>query len=419
MTRRRVLVVAAAALAVVAGLLATGLGGRGDIPTARVTRSSFSRVASAEGTLKAVEATPINAPDDPEGPFKLAWVVDDGARVREGDPVVRFDPTELERDLADGRGDLASAGEQTAKAKAAAGATRANLDRDASLAGDELAKAKTFQPKDAEIYSRFEIISSEIDADLAEAKRDHAEAVKGTKNRLSGTDLDLLGIERHKADLKIARAEAGLKALALVAPHDGIVVLERDWRGNPPRVGDPVWRSEKLAEIPRLDAMEAQLFVLEADAGGLAVGQRATVRVEGRPDTVAARIRQVDTLAKPRVRNVPVQYFGAVASLARTDPTVMKPGQRVTARIVLAEAQSALVVPRQAVFEREGKRVVYRRSGWSGFVPVEVRLGPAALGRVVVENGLREGDDVAVVDPTRAREARPTPSTAAPVGGPR
>ncbi len=405
-------------LAIAAGALAARLGARDDVPAAEVVRGSFSRVVSAEGTLKAVEATPITAPGDMQVPFKLAWVIDDGARVRRGDPIARFDATELERDLANGRGDRSSIGERTAMATAAADATRANLDRDATLAGDELDKARTFQPKDAEIYSRFEIISSEIDADLAQARRDHAEAVKSTRNRLSGTELDLLAIEERKAGLKVGRAESGLKGLEILAPHEGIVVLVRDWRGSPPRTGDTVWRSQKLAEIPRLDAMEAQLFVLEADAGGLAVGQRATVRVEGRPELVGARIRQVDALAKPRFRNVPVQYFSAVASLERTDPATMKPGQRVTARIVLAEAQNALVVPRQAVFESEGKRIVYRRSAWRSFEPVEVTLGAAALGRVVVERGLREGDVVAVVDPTRARETRATPPAAPKVGEP-
>ena len=127
-------------------------------------------------------------------------------------------------------------------------------------------------------------MSSEIDATLAEKRQGHAVAVKDAKGRLAQTDLDLLALERRKADLKTDKAERGLRALTLTAPHDGIVVLERDWRGDPPRVGDTCWAGEKIAEIPDLAAMEAEVSVLEADAGGLAVGQRATVVVEGRPD---------------------------------------------------------------------------------------------------------------------------------------
>jgi hypothetical protein len=47
--------------------------------------------------------------------------------------------------------------------------------------------------------------------------------------------------------------------------------------------------------------------------------------------------------------------------------------------------------------------VVYR---WRrrGFETVEVELGPAALGRVVVLSGLEDGDRIAMRDPTRTAD---------------
>jgi HlyD family secretion protein len=78
----------------------------------------------------------------------------------------------------------------------------------------------------------------------------------------------------------------------------------------------------------------------------------------------------------------------------------MKPGQRVRSTLFLGKREAALAVPRQAIFEREGESVVYiDRQG--RFEPQPVEVGPAALGRVVVESGLDEGDRVALSDPTR------------------
>jgi len=57
-------------------------------------------------------------------------------------------------------------------------------------------------------------------------------------------------------------------------------------------------------------------------------------------------------------------------------------------------------VPRQAVFEKEEKSVVYVRDS-GDFKAVEVELGAAALGRVVIAEGLNDGDVVALRDPTR------------------
>jgi multidrug efflux pump subunit AcrA (membrane-fusion protein) len=125
------------------------------------------------------------------------------------------------------------------------------------------------------------------------------------------------------------------------------------------------------------------------------------VVLESRPDvTWPAEIRRVDPLAKPRLRGSPVQYFAVILKLAKTDPQAMKPGQRVRATLILQEQEKAIAVPRQAVSEQDGKKIVYvRRSG--RFEPVEVSLGPASMGRVVVEKGIAPGDEVALIDPTR------------------
>jgi multidrug efflux pump subunit AcrA (membrane-fusion protein) len=146
--------------------------------------------------------------------------------------------------------------------------------------------------------------------------------------------------------------------------------------------------------------MQARVYVLEADAGGLAPGQTAKVVVEAHPRIAyGAKIKKVDTLAKRRTGWIPVQYFGATLELDATDPSVMKPGQRVRAVLSLDARPDAVSIPRNAVFEKEGKKFVYKRMG-AEFKPVDVTLGPAAVGRVVVEKGLEGGDEIALRDPT-------------------
>src|SRR4029077_11781601 len=104
------------------------------------------------------------------------------------------------------------------------------------------------------------------------------------------------------------------------------------------------------------------------------------------------------SLAKPRLRGSPVQYFAVTLALDRTDPRVMKPGQRVQATLQLEEHRKALSVPRQAVFQNEGRTIVYRRKG-NACARVEVKLGSWGAGRVVVESGVSAGDELALIDP--------------------
>ncbi|HEX6201455.1 MAG TPA: efflux RND transporter periplasmic adaptor subunit [Thermoanaerobaculia bacterium] len=413
MPRRRWLVAGGAlvvALAIVVPLLgqrdggawgAPAWGGGDAVPTVEVEPLRFVRRVPADGALEAVESTPLNLPPTVTQPMRVAWLAEDGSRVAAGEVVVRFDPTEMEKSLIDAEDDLRTAEIKLSRERTSRESELAQLEADAGLARRELDNAREFQKKDEDIFSRHEIIESEIDEELAQSRMEHARQSRDGRARLSDAELELIAIERRRADTAIDRAEQGLAALEMTAPHDGLLLLARN-RGETVRVGDTAFPGMRLAEIPDLSAMKAEVFVLEADAGGLAVGQTAEVIVESHPDRrFAAKVARVDSLAKPRLRGSPVQYFAVTLELAETVPGVMKPGARVRATIDLGQLDGALAVPRQAVVARDGENVVYRRTAGGGFEPVAVELGPAAMGRVVVTSGLVPGDVIALVDPTR------------------
>lgn len=372
-----------------------------EVPTVVLAPERFVRKLTAEGAFRAVKATPLAVPrgNDGGGPMKLAWLADDGAEVKAGEVVVRFDQTDPERQLRDGQADLAMADAKLTQEQVKSKAAVAGRDRTADLAAQELERTRTFQQKDQQIFSRNQIVESEIDEKLAGARQEHAQDVKQIERSLSSSKAGLIGVERQKAQLAIAHARSALERMEIRAPHDGILVLRRGWRGAVPRVGEQMWPGQSVAEIPILDAMEAEVFVLEVDASGLEVGQPAEVTIEARPGQVfPGKIRLVDKLAKPRIGKSPVQYFAVVIELATTDRALMKPGQRVQAVLTLAD-EDALVVPRQAVINRGEENVVYRR-GPKGFEAVKVVLGAATPGRVVVKEGLAAGDRIALRDPT-------------------
>jgi HlyD family secretion protein len=376
------------------------------IPTFKVEPTRFSRRVTAEGMLKSTKATPLSAPMQVPMSLKIAWVADDGALVKKDDVVVRFDPTDFQKDLLAGGDDRHTVDNKITKTTTLASTTRTNLKRDARQAQDELLAAKQFKFDDAEVFSRYQRIESEIDQTLAGDKKEHAENVLGVRDSLARADRDLLTIEEKKAGLKIRNAEQGLNSLELHATYDGILVLQRDWRGDIPRVGNSVWPGQPLGEIPDLNSMKAELFVLEADAAGLAVGQKANVALESNRALVfSGKVTQVDKLARPRFRGVPVQYFGVTVTLDKTDPIVMKPGARVRAELEIESRNNVFSIPRQAIFEKEGKKLVYRKRG-DRFESVPVEIATSSPGRVVVTKGLAKGDALAMRDPTLNEEQK-------------
>ncbi len=372
---------------------------RPEIPTYTVSKGKFSLQAVAEGVLKAENSTPITVPGD-DLAFKIGWIAEDGSAMKKGETVVRFDPTETQKQLETSEAEQGSANGRIGKQHAERAALVANLSRDVERARAEREVARTFQGRDPQLYTRMEIIESEIDVNLAQRREESAEFARTWKSARSRTEIDILVLDRKKADLKIAKARRILDSLEVLAPHDGLVVFQRNWRGDIPEVGQNVFSGMVLAELPDTSKLQAEIWILEADAGGVSAGKKAEVRVEGRPDLVIpASVKRIDALAKPRIRNVPVQYFGAILDLFRTETLKLKPGQRVQATLFIEEAPDVLKVPRQAIFEVEGKKIVYRmeKKDW---VPVPITLGSSALGTVVVKLGLAAGDVIALADPT-------------------
>lgn len=416
--------IAIAMVLMIAAVVVSSIIGRAGptVPTMAVKEASFRVRVTAEGNLAAVESTPLTAPMKPQMPFTLAWLVEDGSLIEDGEIIARFDASQLEKDREDGLSDQRISDHRIGSAETGRDVSVGKLDRDVEVAEHELEIAREFQSTDTLVYSKIEIVEAQIDTELAETRSEHARESQEIQAELSDAEIELLSIERRKADIKVEQAVEGLAALEVRSPHGGIVMLERDWRGNPVRVGDTVWPGRPLARIPDLTEMQAEVYVLEADAGDLAEGQTATVWLEANPEiSHGATVKKIDPMAGRRNRRVPVQYFRTILALAETDTVTMKPGTRVRSEIVLADLDLAITVPRQAVCSVEGKPVVYR---WTshGFEPTIVELGPAAIGRIVIASGLDPGDEIALRDPTTTSEEGPSnnggaSSPAVPGGG--
>ena len=389
-------------------LALAGFGFMGSIEPARVATvqvkpGRFVREVEARGSLKAVKATPILVPPESGRQQKVAFLVKDGAFVKAGETVVEFDPYDAEREAADGKADLTSAQAKIEKARAEGTKNEAALGLDKDVAKEQLDGAETFKLTDESLYSRHQIIESQLDRDLFKAKADVAERKLQASGKLSSAERALGEIDAGKAQLKVQIAEKGLRSLRIQAPHDGLLMLERNWRGEMPSVGDTLWPGQKVAEVPDLTKLEARVFVLEADGAGLKEGQKARFAIEGRPgEEYEATVSRVEPLAKTRDWQSPVKYFETTLSLTR-DPGTLKPGQKVRAVLRLDEADGVLSIPRGALFEKDGKRVVYRRSG-SGFEAVEVTTARQSISHLVVGSGLAAGDVIALRDPSAKRQ---------------
>jgi membrane fusion protein, multidrug efflux system len=103
----------------------------------------------------------------------------------------------------------------------------------------------------------------------------------------------------------------------------------------------------------------------------------------------------------------------------------LKPGMYARVSLLVDERKNALVVPRPAVVDYDGKRGVWTVTGdnKAQFVPVE--LGMEAPERIEIRSGLKEGDQIVVVgaaslraDDTLMISGQDGPSRDSAMGGP-
>ena len=375
--------------------------------TYRVEREPFVHSVEAEGQLRAAKTVSVMVPREVKRSVRVAWLAPDGSQVETGDVIARFDATEFREQLENGESDLQANSLRISKTDSQSDSKLSSIDKDFEVATLELEVAEEYQLVDAEVYSRSEILESSIDSELAGDKQGHASRMKGIQRDLAAAESALLEVEKRKVSINVQRARDGLDALEVRAPHSGLFMINRDWQGDPLRIGAQVWPGRPLAEIPEPGTMIAEVFVLESDAGGLEVGKKARLRVSAHPDVeFAALIDRVDPVAKPKERGSPVQYFGVTLTLESSDPELMKPGQRVDATLVLEQLDDALVVPRQSVFVKDGRPHVWVREG-GAFTERAVELGRQSTGRSVILAGLDEGEVIALEPPGGGRSTMP------------
>ena len=120
-------------------------------------------------------------------------------------------------------------------------------------------------------------------------------------------------------------------------------------------------------------------------------GEAAGEVLHGKVKTVGATASRSDFWSSDSS-----QKFSATFEVDQPEPR-LRPGLTARLTIMSGAIQGALLVPRQAIFVKEGKPAVYVKTA-SGFVNQEIHIRAVNEGQAAVE-GLKDGTEVALVNP--------------------
>jgi RND family efflux transporter MFP subunit len=337
--------------------------------------SSTTAEAAPETTAPAATIVDVSIVTATVGSIESALEISGTLAPRSRVPVKPKLPGTLDRVLVD-IGDAVSAGQ-----------TIATIDRreidaqvDAAVAAVAVAKAALETAEASLANALLENDRARNLFDKGALPRQRLDAAN-TAHRAGVAQRDLATANLAQANAALRRAREVQSNSTVTSPVTGFIVERNYDAGATPG-------ERPIVVVADLREMKLEAGVSELEAGRLRIGQKATVAVQAKPGQafsgqLAAIAPEVDE------RN---RHFKIDVRVPNDGRTLLS-GMYATARIIEATNTNAILIPKDAVATRDGKRIVQKVQGDSVTI-VEVTEGLADGGRVQIVKGLAAGDTV-------------------------
>ena len=212
-----------------------------------------------------------------------------------------------------------------------------------------------------------------------------------TQHRAGVAQRDLAIANLAQANAALRRAREVQSNSTVTSPVNGFVVERNYDAGSTPG-------EKPIVVVADLREMKLEAGVSELEAGRLRVGMKAVVSVQAKPGlTFPGQLAAIAPEVDERNRHFKIDVR------VPNDGRTLLSGMYANARIVEATQANAIVVPKEAVTTRDGKRIVQKVQGDAVSI-VEVVEGLADGDRIQIVKGLAAGDTV-LADARRALAA--------------
>ncbi len=388
------------------------------VVVAEAERGSMAETVTVTGTIRAAREAAVSAQIS-------AQVLD--VKVREGDPVVEGQVlARLDAAQVSSQAQQAEAGAKAARARLEAAQRRLELVEEGARAEEKaIARSQLEQAESAlraaeadlkrvsELYEEGAVSKQQLDAaqtayDRARTNRDAAlkslelteKGARPKEVEAARKETEAAAAQLEQAQGALAEARERLSYTVIRSPLTGVVVRRHVEPGEVtnPGMGGP------LLVLADPSSVYYEARVPERAALRVAPGQRVDVVVQGNGDRrVEGRVERLVPVADPQSRD----FLVRIDIVEATELT--KPGMFGRGMIVVKESPEAVVVPKDALVEREGRMLAFvvtsghaeQREvsvGLSDDLHAEILAGIVAGESIVVvgAQGLQDGDPVQV-----------------------
>ncbi len=394
MVRKHRILIVLAVLALIAAALGIYFLGSGSKPPqlqlAKAERRDIKMVINTNGVIEPINRTQIYSPIDG---FIKSIPVAEGMEIARGQVLMILEAHQIRADLAEAKAGLLEAMRETQRV--VAGPLQEEVSAvNASIAENSMSLDEILKDLRAEesLYAKGAASKESVEKMTKERGRLQlqSESLKEKKQNLYTrySDKEKEWAQNRVGELtsQVKLLERQLESESIAAPASGLLY------SLAVQSGTYVGRGQLLAEIYRPGSVRLRAYVDEPDLGRIQSGQPALIEWNGLPDR-----QWTGAVEKPAEQVVALnnRSVGYVLCSLAGEPKELIPNLNVQVEITTAHKTHTLVVPRSAVFNRDGKPAVLLSEGMKTFVkPVEYGLFNSR--EIEIISGINEGDSVAI-----------------------
>lgn len=370
-----------------------------------ITTGDFFQTVLLTGSLQARNAEHFTVPQTPSWQIQIKWMVPEGESVNPGDPVVRFDNSNMTSDIENMEMNLRDKLEEKKQKRAEYDFQKKEVELKVKQAEIEYEKIKLDAAIPKGIISDYEYEQKQLELRTSEEALKKARVEKEVKLVTLNSELKRLDIDIAEERDKLEQSRKTLEDLTLKATTAGTVVYED--LGWPNRrkvqVGDNAFAFDTVATIPDRNSLQVEAWVNETDINRVKPGQRVDIVLDAYPARrFSGTVKDVLNSAEEKQFWGKSRYFKALIEPDTRDFDIMKPGMSLKCLVHSAEHLDVLLIPIQAAYF-DGRSFFVKPRG-----KTTVKIEPLGFNEfqlAINKNGaLKEGTVLETVNPSKIKE---------------
>lgn len=256
--------------------------------------------------------------------------------------------------------------------------TLAEIDWAVARLGRQVAREKVLESEGWVATSKFNDSQSEFEYN--KARRDVTLQSQRSDQRLQGAQLGQMRTATFQLQQNLRLARANLDGLNVRAPVDGQLTAFTL------QIGQSLGRGERLGQLDSPGQTKLQADIDEFYLNRVSVGQAAVFEQDGK--TYAMTLTKI----YPNVKN---GNFQVDLGFAGTEPSGLRRGQTLDAKLTLSDPAKAQLIPNGSFYADTGGAWVFVVSSTGDrAVKRQVKLGRRNAGSIEVLDGLQDGERI-------------------------